>query len=187
MIFDIRRSLVVLEQGPDIEKTRSAHNSKYAGLAETIKIIGPIMERYGLSHSWKTSQDGDLITVTCYVTHIQGHSESTSLPGAPDASGSKNSIQAVGSTVSYLERYTLFAILGLASTDQDNDGGPRIAPVSDEQALRIESYIKDNDINMDEFKAWLETAYGSPEIAEIPAVRFGKVMNMLKQKSDASS
>jgi hypothetical protein len=52
-----------------------------------------------------------------------GHSEEGAvLEGAPDTSGSKNSIQAVGSTVSYLERYTLLAATGLAAKDQDDDG-----------------------------------------------------------------
>ena len=41
--------------------------------------------------------------------------------GTPDNSGSKNSIQAIGSTTTYLQRYTLFSILGLAA-GEDDDG-----------------------------------------------------------------
>ena len=107
---------------PAIVKTRSGHNIKYAGLAESIDQIKDLMAECGLSHSWKTGQDGDNVTVTCTVTHILSHSESTILSAGPDTTGSKNSIQAIGSTVSYLQRYTLFAILGLASQDADTDG-----------------------------------------------------------------
>jgi hypothetical protein len=57
-----------------------------------------------------------------------GHSESTSLTAAPDTSGSKNSIQAVGSTITYLERYTLLALTGLAAQGQDDDGQAMEAP-----------------------------------------------------------
>jgi ERF superfamily len=60
--------------------------------------------------------------VTCILTHQMGHSEETTLAGAPDNSGSKNSIQAIGSTVTYLERYTLLAATGLAAANGDNDG-----------------------------------------------------------------
>lgn len=113
---------------PAIEKTRKAHNSMYAGLAESIEAIKDVLSRHGLSHSWATDQKDGLVTVTCTVTHVEGHHESTSLSAAPDTSGSKNSIQAIGSTVSYLQRYTLYALLGLASKDQDTDGNPDTPP-----------------------------------------------------------
>lgn len=109
---------------PSIAKTKSGHNTKYAGLAESIDQIKGLLSQCGLSHSWQTEQRDANVVVTCTVTHIDGHSESTSLAAGPDSSGSKNSIQAIGSTVSYLQRYTLFAILGLASQEMDNDGNP---------------------------------------------------------------
>lgn len=109
---------------PTIEKTRKGHNTKYAGLAEAIDQIKALLAECGLSHSWQTNQNDAGVTVTCTVTHVDGHSESTTLTAGPDSSGSKNSIQAIGSTVSYLQRYTLFAILGLASQEMDNDGNP---------------------------------------------------------------
>lgn len=39
-----------------------------------------------------------------------------------DPSGSKNAIQAIGSAVSYLRRYTLLGVLGMATSDGDSDG-----------------------------------------------------------------
>lgn len=107
---------------PEIVKTRDGHNCKYAGLAESIDQIKVLLSQCGLSHSWQTRQDAQQVTVTCTVTHIEGHSESTELTAAPDTTGSKNSVQAIGSTITYLQRYTLFAILGLASQDADTDG-----------------------------------------------------------------
>ncbi len=120
---------------PAIVKTRSGHNIKYAGLAESIDQIKDLMAECGLSHSWSTGQEGSDVKVTCTVTHILGHSESTLLVAGPDTTGSKNSIQAIGSTVSYLQRYTLFAILGLASQDADTDGNiQHSAPPADFEA-----------------------------------------------------
>lgn len=110
------------KDAPAIARTRVGHNIKYAGLSESIEAVQPLLSEFGLSHQWKTRQDGNLITVECTVSHRMGHSESTSLSSAPDTSGSKNAIQAIGSTVSYLERYTLFAILGLSSREMDDNG-----------------------------------------------------------------
>ena len=141
---------------PTILKTREAHNSKYAGLAETIDQIKPLLATSGLSHAWKTSQTAEgLISVTCCVTHVQGHSECTTLTAGADSTGSKNSIQAMGSTVSYLERYTLYAILGLASGDDDGKASEPVEKITDDQALELEAMITDNDIDIKRVKAWM--------------------------------
>lgn len=113
---------------PTIEKTRSGHNTKYAGLAESIDQIKGLLAECGLSHSWRTEQTETMVKVTCTVTHVDGHSESTALAGAPDTGPGRNAIQSIGSTVSYLQRYTLFSILGLASQEMDTDGDMSTPP-----------------------------------------------------------
>lgn len=94
----------------------------HASLANVTATISAELSKYGLSAAWKTDQSESGIKVTCSIMHRMGHSESTSLTAAPDNSGSKNSIQAIGSTITYLERYTLLALTGLATHDQDDDG-----------------------------------------------------------------
>jgi len=94
----------------------------HASLANVTEKINKALSIQGLSAGWTTVQADKGITVTCTITHRLGHSESTSLTAAPDTSGSKNAIQAVGSTVSYLERYTILALTGLATRDMDDDG-----------------------------------------------------------------
>lgn len=96
---------------------------KYAELHAVINAVTPALSLHGLSASWKVTRDEkDWIEVTCTLRHVQGHSESVALGGPPDAGGAKNGIQARASTVSYLERYTLKAILGLAEQEDDTDG-----------------------------------------------------------------
>lgn len=95
----------------------------YATLGNVVRTIVAELAKYGLSHRWSTEQhDGGLISVTCVLTHAGGHSETVKMTANKDTTGSKNSIQALGSTVSYLERYTLLAVTGLAAEDQDDDG-----------------------------------------------------------------
>ena len=123
---------------PMIAKTRTGHNTKYAGLAETIEQIKGLMSDHGLSHGWTTSQQDGLVSVTCTVTHVYGHSESTTLTAGADTTGSKNSIQAIGSTVSYLQRYTLFALLGLAAAE-DTDGNIDTPPDAVDQIMAAQT------------------------------------------------
>jgi len=110
---------------PEILKNKkvSFGNTHYrhATLDHVCDVVTKALSEVGISHSWKVSQDKDLITVACVLTHEMGHSEQTQLQGVADTSGSKNAIQAVGSTVSYLSRYTLLAACGLAAAE-DTDG-----------------------------------------------------------------
>lgn len=108
---------------PVVIKTERAHNSKYAPLAKIQQAVDPVLSQYGISYRWEQSQDENGgITITCIISHVNGHEERTSLTAPKDSSGSKNAIQSLGSTVSYLKRYTLEGAIGLA-TDKDDDGG----------------------------------------------------------------
>jgi len=168
---------------PTIDKTRAGHNTKYAGLAETLEQVRELMSKHELSHSWETKQEGGTITVTCVLTHVGGHRESTSLSAAPDGSGSKNPIQAVGSTVSYLERYTLSAVLGLASKEQDNDGadfgtGEAITDAQKEEILQL---MDDAQANTQKFLKHMRVA----SVDEIPANKFNQAVQALEAKIKA--
>jgi len=95
----------------------------HASLANVCNTINQALSQHGLTAAWVTEQgDKGGITVTCTITHIFGHKEQTSLTALADKSGSKNDIQAIGSTVTYLQRYTILALTGLATAEQDDDG-----------------------------------------------------------------
>ena len=104
--------------------TKSGARTKYkqATIGSVVGAIIEGMSKYGLSHSWPLKQDGDKITVTCRISHFLGHSEETSLTAGIDLSGNKNAIQGIGSTVTYLERYTIQAATGIAVLEDDDDG-----------------------------------------------------------------
>jgi len=165
-----------------IEKTRKAHNSMYAGLAETLEVVRPALQEHGLSHSWKTQQhDTGTITVRCCITHNLGHSECTSMSAPPDDSGSKNSIQSLGSSVSYLQRYTLYAILGLASSDMDTDGGKPIPKITEEQAEEINKKL--DEVKGD--KAQFCKGMKVNSIPELKETDYGKALRLIEGKRKA--
>jgi ERF superfamily len=95
---------------------------KHAELSDVIEAAQPAMAKHGLSHRWDVKQDGRSITVTCIVSHAMGHSITVSLQANPDDTGNKNAIQQVTSTITYLQRHTLKAALGLSEKGDDDDG-----------------------------------------------------------------
>ena len=94
----------------------------HATLDQVCGKVTESLSKHGISHRWRVEQIEGLIRVTCILTHELGHSEETTLCAGADMSGSKNAIQGIGSTVTYLERYTLLAATGLAAANTDNDG-----------------------------------------------------------------
>jgi hypothetical protein len=120
---------------PEIYKTKlvafSGTEYMHATIGDVTKAIVEALASHGFSHSWETRQDASLITVICKITHRMGHSESTSLQSSPDVSGKKNSIQAIASAQTYLQRYTLLAACGLATMDLPDDDGRGWQPEPD--------------------------------------------------------
>lgn len=95
----------------------------HATLGDVTAITVAALARCGFSHRWDIDQPDGQITVKCVLTHALGHSEATTLKAGADQSGKKNSIQAVASTVTYLQRYTLLSSCGLATQDMPDDDG----------------------------------------------------------------
>ncbi len=125
----------VLKKASEVnfETSKGRTQYKYANLGDIVQEITSNLSKHELSASWETNQDDkDRVVVTCHITHARGHRESVTLRGPADMSGNKNPIQAIGSAVTYLQRYTLLAALGLVTADQDDDGvGAGIRPEVD--------------------------------------------------------
>jgi hypothetical protein len=111
---------------PEIRKVKGVKFNqteyKYAPLADIIRQIKDTVRDCSLAYRWEIQDTEKEIKVTCLVTHIDGHTEQTTMTASPDTSGSKNPIQARGSAIEYLKRYTLIGALGLSTTDSDVDG-----------------------------------------------------------------
>lgn len=129
--------------GFDSNNGGSRTSYMHATLADVVGPTVAALARHGFSHRWDTQQpDGGMIVVSCILTHAKGHSESTTLRAGSDQSGKKNAIQAVASTVTYLERYTLLSACGLATKDmQEDDGAGYSAGDGERPDISVEAMI----------------------------------------------
>ena len=120
--FKLNPPRLVKDRRVDFGEGRNRTRYNHASLGDVASLIAAGLAQHGLSHGWAVAQAEGVVTVTCTLTHALGHSEQVSITGPRDDSGNKNGIQAIGSAVTYLERYTLTAITGLAAHDIDDDG-----------------------------------------------------------------
>lgn len=145
----------------------------HARLGSIVAAVCESLASNGLSHRWDVDQlDGGQIKVTCIITHSLGHSEGVPMQAGADQSGGKNNIQAVASTVSYLQRYTLLSATGLATMDMDNDGAGSepaedIQLISPEQALELHAKLTDNDLSVDSFIGWMKQSFNCGSIDDL--------------------
>lgn len=96
---------------------------KYATLHAFVQATKEALSKHGFGVRWDVTRDEpDWIEVTCILKHEKGHFETVAMGGPPDMGPARNVLQARHSTVSYLERYTLKAICGLAEQEDDDDG-----------------------------------------------------------------
>jgi len=139
----------------DFATTKGRMKYDHASLANAIDKVTIKLSEHGLSLSWNTKQNGQII-VTCKITHALGHSEETSLQADADSSGSKNSIQAIGSTITYLQRYTLLSALGLATADQDDDAKTATSFINDKQLHALRDLILAKNLDEEPLCKYLE-------------------------------
>lgn len=112
---------------------KGAVKYSHTDLGNIEEIVKEPLYRNGFSYNWKCdpvkNDKGEPENkVRCTLTHISGHSDYCDMQGPDDDTGSKNKIQGRGSAVTYLERYSLLAVLGKGSAEKDTDGKGKNQP-----------------------------------------------------------
>lgn len=112
---------LALAQGEVENASKSSSNphfrSKYADLAEVLNTVRPVFAKNGLSIAQSTAFDGSLVSVSTLIAHKSGGlivSEASCVPGKTDAQG-------IGAATTYLRRYSLAAMAGIAQEDDDGN------------------------------------------------------------------
>ncbi len=106
----------------------------YAEFGEIVTTIQEPLKKHGLSYHFEIGNEHTIIkgekgediivefvAVTCTVAHKSGYEKTTTMSVQKDAGVGKSNVQAVGSTITYLKRYTLLALLGIGTADPDDD------------------------------------------------------------------
>lgn len=102
--------------------TKNSNNphfkSKYADLAEVLNAVRPVFAKNGVAIIQSTSFDGRTVVVVTALAHLTGGiitSDASCVPAKTDAQG-------VGAATTYLRRYALSAMAGIAQEDDDGNG-----------------------------------------------------------------
>lgn len=158
----------------------------YADLEDIAATVQPVLGKHGLSFRWTglTSVDGKM-SLDCVVTHVAGHSESSSATGSERSNAGASDLQKTGAAMTYLQRYSLIMALGLTTCEPDQDGNDEqnAGPcVTREQVEVLEELIGQRPEGS---RARLLAYLGVKTMEEVPASKFEWLVNDIGAKIKA--
>lgn len=175
---------VIAERGKiDIGRGKPQAYALWEDINDAIK---PLLARFGFALSFRTGHEADKIVVTGVLSHRGGHSEQTTIHLPADTSGSKNAVQAVGSSTSYGKRYVACALLNITSrNDPFDDDGVMAGARTITDAQRDELLTLAEEAGADK-RAFCEYM-GCDSISAIPARDYRKAKDALTMKKNRGS
>jgi hypothetical protein len=96
---------------------------RYGDLGEILSTIAPLMGELGLSHAWRAAPATKPMSVAqiCIISHRLGHEKESGPCEIPYREDNRmNPGQSVGSAMTYAQRYSLCAVLGIKPEDDDD-------------------------------------------------------------------
>jgi hypothetical protein len=175
---------IVKNREVDFTSARGRTNYDFEDFAQIAREVDPVLARHGLSYRHRSKQNGNALTIICKVSHRDGHFEETELTAGNDESGNKNGIQGIGSTATYLQRYTLKIALGLSATTDDDGqkGGDEEEYITDEQVADLTALLSEVGAN----KANFLKVCKIESIADLPARKYKDAVARLEEKRKQS-
>lgn len=159
--------------------------STFARFEDINDQVKPIMQKYGFAMTFKTNTNDGQVIVVGGLVHREGHRESTDIVLPVDVSGSKNPVQAIGSSVSYGKRYVMCALLNI-TTSEDDDGAGTVEKLSPEQVKEIRASLRKTASEEAGLVSYLSGGMWS-KLEETPASMYDRAISVLKAKEKKSA
>lgn len=190
-LAEMQPKLPVIDEHGGIKDRQGNIQSTYALWEDVNEAIRPILAEHGFALAFKVRRtEGEVIT-TGILSHKGGHSEETELSLPSDTSGSKNAVQAIGSSTSYGKRYTSFALLNITSKGEDDDGAAGgAAPGLDDVRTNVLNGLADAvGADKAKFCGYMEKRAKRKvsSLRDIPASLYDEAVRQLTDKNPAKA
>ncbi len=161
---------------------------KYAPLDEVLNLVRPMLSKYGLSIVQAPVMADGMVGVTTTLLHESGEwIEFEPILLKMD----KQSAQGAGSAITYARRYSISAVLGISSEDDDDansiEPSTRNQPTSNKgnnlatqnQLNLIYKLVKDKNYGNDAISKYIKTAYNKNSSKELTKQEASEIIEML--------
>jgi len=170
-LVKMQSKLPVLPEHGTITDPDGALLTTYATWEDTVDAIRPILTRHGFSLSFKSERSSpEMLVVRGVLRHEAGHREEAELQLPADTTGAKNAVQAIGSTVTYGQRYVAKMLLNLTSRGDDDDAEAAGKSSAEVNAIAAINALADKPA----FLTWKRANRGM--LGELPSTAFQRVI-----------
>lgn len=166
---------------PAVKDSLNPHfKSKYADLASVWEACREPLSSNGIAIvQFPANFENNVMTLITRITHSSGEwlQQTMTCPVTkPDAQG-------IGSSLSYMRRYALSAVVGIYQDDDDGNNASfapkeRPATLTEDEIARIEILAVDTKTELNKISAF----YGKKSLTEIERLHFNKIVEMLEKK-----
>lgn len=163
-------------------KSGARYSYTYAPLDAIADAVRPVLARHGFSYSWNSEDDGARVRVTCYLRHVEGHTEDATFSAPTESEARMSGAQKHAAALTFGRRMSLVQVLGISTTDEDTDGAPGRQQggerITEGQAADLLSLM--NEVGADEgrFLAFMRVA----AVEDIRADDYRRAVDALEQK-----
>lgn len=157
-------------------------STPYALWEDISEGIKPVLAKYGFSLTFRTGLADDGRVKVTGILARGGHREESTMILQHDATGSKNAVQAIGSSTSYGKRYTASALLNLTSRGEDDDGkaGGAEPKITEGQITALRILIEETKSDLPSFLTYA----GVDKIEDISPAKYPEALSMLQTKKN---
>lgn len=160
-----------------ISDSKGNVRSRFARFEDIDREIRPLLAEEGLAISFDTdTSTPGFLKVVGTLSHRMGFSKPSQLT-IPTASQVITGAQAIGAAASFGKRYVVINLLNIICVGEDTDGHDP-TKISSDQALTLDTLLKDTGANRAKFIEWM----GVASIEEILAKDYDKAVKALEAK-----
>lgn len=172
----------------DAIKDKQGYGYVYADLHQVLNIVRPKLSLYDLSLLQCVSGHDNMISVESILLHKSGQFISSKVDMPIEQQRGMSIVQSAGTLISYLRRYCMMSLLGLASHDNDGhiekDESPGM--IDSDQVNTIQQLALSNDINIGQ----ILKAYDIDSLYDLERDKYDECIQRIKlaathRKSDA--
>lgn len=164
------------------------YKSKYAPLQDVLNTVRPLLSKHGLSIVQSPSGDGERISIHTMLIHESGEwIEFDPLV----LKAEKITPQGAGSAITYGRRYSLSAVLGISSEDDDDANSletPQQAQkqqrkqLTDKQIKRLYAIANSAGVSVEDVKRVLMRDYNKTQAADLTKQEYDEICERLQKK-----
>lgn len=119
-LAEMREKLRPIAKKNSVKNAQGKELYAFESLTDVTNALDPLCVEFGFTYRWQCKKIDGEWCVVCILTHRDGHREETPLPFKPDNGQNRNQHQAMGSGLTYLERYTLKMAIGIGAGMDDD-------------------------------------------------------------------